>query len=60
MAKANRNKGTNNDLQNSRKLKIEQYEYHYLLGVNSGAPQGQEGSIPLVIPVVLLYLQSQI
>jgi hypothetical protein len=33
------------------KLKIEQYESHYLLGVNSGASQGQEVPAPLVIPV---------
>jgi len=41
-----------------RKLQIEQHEPHQKLGVNSGAPEEKAVPVPLVTPVVLLYLQK--
>jgi hypothetical protein len=44
MVKRKKYKRTNNDLQNIHiKLKIEKQEPHYKPGVNSGAPEADEG-----------------
>jgi hypothetical protein len=40
-------------------LNTERQEPHLKPGVNSGAPEGQAISVPLVEPVVLLFLQTR-
>ena len=53
-------KRTNNDLQNIHiKLKIQEHEFHWNSGVNSGAQEGWVVPTPLVALFVLIYLQTR-